>query len=75
MEGNPPISKGKVMINLEESPLLSFDFRVRNPETLQLENTILKQIIIELESDWRAPRFDHIWAEQIELHLEDKEDL
>ena len=53
---------------------MDYDFSIRNKETLELENIILKQIIIELKSDWLAPKFDHIWKQQIDFYLEDKED-
>lgn len=42
-------------------------------EKLQLENIILKQIIIELGSDWLAPKFDRIWKEQTEFYSEKDE--
>jgi hypothetical protein len=53
---------------------MDYDFTIRNRETLELENIILKQIIIELKSDWLAPKFDHIWKEQIAFYSEEKED-
>jgi len=61
-------------MKIKGMPILDYNFNVRNLETLELENTILKQIIIELKSCWFASKFDHIWKEQIALHLEYKKE-
>ena len=39
-------------------------------EALELENAILKEILIQLEEDWFNPKFDHIWKEQTEIYRE-----
>lgn len=61
-------------MKIKEMPILDYDFNVRNRETLDLENTILKQIIIDLKSCWLAPRFDYIWKEQVAIHLENDDE-
>lgn len=42
----------------------------RDIHALELEKSILYEILVELGEDWFSPKFDHIWAKQTKLFFE-----